>query len=119
MNASPTQGLFFCPEEPELRTLTRHEADVALRQLTDRYYEETLPEGLLTVDNTEPRFGRFMRELSYKLDADFDREYVQDILVALDDMVVYRNDAAESDFNCAINKALDNTRAFPGDWINR
>lgn len=102
-----------------MKDLTREEADAELRRRTSKYYENTARESDLTVDNSEPRFGRFVRKLSYKLDADFNKDYVHDILHALDDVDRFQNDAADTDLTCAINKALDNTRAFGIAWIVR
>ena len=100
-----------------IERLTRYEADAELRRRTAKYHENTVRDGDLTVDNSEPRFSRFVRKLSYKLDADFDKDYVLDILRALDDIERFQNDAARSDLTCAINKALDNARAFDTAWI--
>lgn len=102
-----------------MRTLTRAEADAELRRRTAKYYDNTTPDGDLTVDNTEPRFSRFVRKLSYKLDADFNKEYVLDIISAWDDVARFKNEAADIDLTCAINKALDNTGAYGIAWIIR
>lgn len=115
----PTAGPFLLPERINVRTLTREEADAELRRRTAKYYEETIPDGDLTVDNEEPRFSRFVRKLSYKLDADFDKDYVLDIITGWDDVARLKNDAADIDLTCAINKALDNTGAFGIAWIVR
>lgn len=102
-----------------MRNLTREEADAELRRRTAKYHENTVRDGDLTVDNIEPRFSRFVRKLSYKLDADFNKDLVLDVLHALDDVDRFQNDAADIDLTCAINKALDNTRAFGIAWIVR
>ena len=102
-----------------MTNLTREEADAELRRRTEKYYNDTEPDGDLTVDNEEPRFSRFVRKLSYKLDADFDKEYVLDVISAWDDVARFKNDAADIDLTCAINKALDNTGVFGSAWIIR
>lgn len=102
-----------------MRTLTREEADAELRRRTEKYYQDTIPDGDLTVDNEEPRFGRFVRKLSYKLDADFNKDYVLDIISAWADVERFKNDTADTDLTCAINKALDNTGVFGITWIVR
>ena len=93
--------------------LTRDQADVALRRLADHYYETTIPDGELTVDNTEPRFGEFARKLSWQLGADLDRGFLLDILHSLDMLAQAptpgARDRAEQDLNFTVNLLLDRT----------
>lgn len=109
---SPVQGLFSCPKE-EPMPLTRHEADVVVRRLVDRYYEATVPDGELTVDNTEPRFGDFRRKLSWQLGADIDRGELLDVLESIDRLSKAETsqdiEYAEADLNFTVNLLLDRT----------
>lgn len=109
---SPVQGLFSCPER-EPMPLTRHEADVVVRRLTDRYYDETPPDGELTVDNTEPRFGDFRRKLSWQLGADLDAGELFDVLHSIDRLCKAETkqaiEYAAEDLNFTVNLLLDRT----------
>lgn len=93
--------------------LTRHEADVVVRRLVDRYYEATVPDGELTVDNTEPRFGNFRRKLSWQLGADIDRGELLEVLEAIDRLskaeTKQATEYAEADLNFTVNLLLDRT----------
>ena len=110
--SSPVQGLFSCPKE-EPMPLTRHEADVVVRRLVDRYYEATIPDGELTVDNTEPRFGNFRRKLAWQLGADIDRGELLEVLEAIDRLskaeAKQDTEYAEADLNFTVNLLLDRT----------
>ena len=106
------KGSFLLPEGG-LMELTRDQADVALRRLADHYYEATKPDGELTVDNTEPRFGDFARKLSWQLGVDLDRGFLLDVLHSVDKLAKAETpderDYAESDLNFTVNLLLDRT----------
>lgn len=105
-------GSFFMPKGGHME-LTREQADVVVRRLADHYYESTIPDGELTVDNTEPRFGEFARKLSWQVGADLDRGFLLDVLHSLDKLATaeYAEDRehAESDLNFTVNMLLDRT----------
>ena len=105
-------GSFFMPKGGHME-LTREQADVVVRRLADHYYETTIPDGELTVDNTEPRFGEFARKLSWQVGADLDHGYLLDVLHALDKLAKAANaddyEHAESCLNFTVNMLLDRT----------
>lgn len=109
---SPAQGLFSCPKE-EPMPLTRHEADVVVRRLVDRYYDETIPDGELTVDNTEPRFGDFRRKLAYFIGADLEAGELLDVLESIDLLAKAETpdaiEQATDSLNFTVNLLLDRT----------
>lgn len=120
--------------QPQSKTLTRNEADLALRYLVSEYQEA---EGLNLNDDW---FGPFRRRVSYLLNADFTNiSALEDAVQALDELArvedgvhdQLRENAAgtvsnresliegfESEFNFAINTALESAQ-FGGNWINR
>lgn len=101
-----------------MTALTRNQADLTVRHLTGMYYDETIPDGHLTVDNTEPRFGDFVRQLSWQIGADLDRDYVLDVVEAFDALADDKEGAA-TDLNEAVNITLDSTGKFGLLWIKR
>lgn len=104
--------------------LTRHQADVAVRRLADHYYDETRKEGGLIVDNTEPRFGEFVRKLSWQVGGVLSNDDVLDVLHALDRIARAGSKAGYEEFvsnlNCAVNNALDAAQVGANErWILR
>ncbi|MER2134163.1 MAG: hypothetical protein ABS910_05720 [Arthrobacter sp.] len=103
--------------------LTRHEADVVVRELVHQYAKEH------GKDNTEP-LKQFTLDLSAKIGYRVDAGYLFDVIDASQWLIDIDNgdcshlekDDAESALNTAVNDCLNNAGVAtfaPGSWINR
>lgn len=119
---SPVQGLFSCPKE-EPMPLTRHEADVVVRELVHQYAKEHGP------DNQDP-LKQFTLDLSAQIGYRLDAGYLFDVVLASQWLIDIDNgdcshlekDDAESALNTSVNDCLDNAgvgTSQPNRIINR
>lgn len=103
--------------------LTRHQADVAVRELTHQFAKE------YGRDNTEP-LQQFTLDLSAKIGYRVDAGYLFDVVLASQWLIDIDNgdhshgqkDYAESALNTSVNDCLDHAgvdTSRPGSRINR